>query len=286
MDFRKIFLETCDDLKLNMNSKLRDMNNFKVSSLDVVKTLKSYSIHRSVFNACYKEGEIKTLRLLSFVFGSFNIMKFNEHKDLSLVCPIFYVTVNHNQLERGDLVLPICKLASVESGEEDQNFQVFVPIDHDDQDEGTVSLGDLFPLDPKVFPEERLAGFSLTTCKGNNFVSVKAGHGLNVGDYLVVHGKFYKITEIHPEDGFAYGMEDSRNMIYVESPFENNVTKRAFRFRKNFSIRGKLLTLPSSKMHRFRGVSVKFTENKNKQKCGEVGVSFSCAVFNSIPRRS
>jgi len=62
-------------------------------------------------------------------------------------------------------------------------------------------------------------------------VSVKAGHGLIVGDYLVVRGKSYQIKDIHPDDCFSL-VKGSRNMIYVDKPFESNTKKQFFDFVK------------------------------------------------------
>ena len=137
----------------------------------------------------------------------------------------------------------------------------------------------MLPIDPSVLPEERLEGFSIQVSKGNNFVSVKAGHGLEVGDYLVVRGKNYRITDIHPDDCFVKE-EGSRNMIYVQKEFDNNVKNQCFRFRKMVFVKGKMVDLKEEHMHRFRGIEIKFKE-KNKNSHGIMELSFSTAVFNS-----
>ena len=103
---------------------------------------------------------------------------------------------------------------------------------------------------------------------------------MNVGDYLVVRGKNYKIIDIHPDDAFC-AVEGARNMIYVNRGFENNVNKQAFRFRKMIYIRGKFLSVPVSKLHVFRGTSIRFRENKNENNHGFMDLIFSCAVFNA-----
>ena len=68
----------------------------------------------------------------------------------------------------------------------------------------------------------------MTTKNERNFGSVKANHGLRIYDYLVVRGKHYKITDIHPDDAFS-GTEGSRKMIYVDRNFENNVNNQPLR---------------------------------------------------------
>ena len=243
--------------------------------------MKSHSIHQQVFTSCFKEGQLTTLRLVSKVFGGENVVKFNEHKDVSIVCPLMYVTLGHNNLERGDLVIPVCKLPPFTEIAEDQILQVFVPSSCDDDLEGaSTSLSELFPFDPKVLREERLEGFSLTTKNERNFVSVKANHTLQIGDYLVVRGKHYRIVDIHPDDGFTR-LEGSRNMIYVDRIFENNVNNQPFRFKRMVYVNGRLISIPLTKLKTFRGVSVKFIKNKNDTNHGEMNICFSCVVFNS-----
>ena len=283
MDFKQIFLQSCKEFKSNVCSKLKDNNNFRVASQEVVKTVQSYPTHSEIFHTCFKEGELKTLRLVSKIFGSTNIVKFNEHKDLSIVSPLLYVTTVHDDLGRGDIVIPICKLPPISEDAEDQNFHVFVPSDSDDLLGGVsaIPLNTLFPCNPSIFREERLEGFSLSTDKGFNFVSVKANHGLNVGDFLVVRGKFYKISEIHPDDGCSSSLEGSRNMIYVDRNFENTVNRQAFRFKRMVNIYGRLLSIPVSKLNVFRGVSIKFRGNKNGNDHGIMDLTFSRIVFNS-----
>ena len=281
MDFKQIFIDSCKDFKLNVTSKLRELNNFRVSALDVVKTFKSQSIHHQVFKVCFKEGELGTLRLICKVFGSESMIRFNQHKDLSLVCPLMYVTLSHNDnLERGDLVIPICKLPPLTESIEDQNMQIFVPSDSDDLEEASIALDKLLPFDPKVLPEERLVSFGISTRNERNFVSLKKDHGLNVGDYIVVRGKHYRIVDIHPDD-FSTKVEGSRNMIYVDRNFENNTNNQPLRFKRMIYIHGKLLSIPVSKLKVFRGFFVNFTKNKNDTNHGEMNIKFSCVVFNS-----
>ena len=71
-------------------------------------------------------------------------------------------------------------------------------------------------------------------------------------------------------------------MIYVERPFENNTEKQPLRFRKTIYLCGKLISVFSSNLSTFRGVSIKFKENKNKNNHGAMELTFSCAIFNSL----
>ena len=94
------------------------------------------------------------------------------------------------------LVLPVSKLGPFTELAEDQNFQVLVPSCCDDPEGGhnKVPLNDLLiPLDPSFLPEERIPGYGVNTvnCIPNywyqrdNYVSLKSGHGLVKGDFLV-----------------------------------------------------------------------------------------------------
>ena len=283
MDFQKVFIECCEEFKFNVLAKFKEHNNFRVSADDVVKTVQNHPIHRRIFESCFKEGELTLLRQAYKVFGVGTI-RINQHRDISLVAPLMYVTTpgEHGDLDRGDLVIPICKAVPFTELPEDQSFQVFVPSSCDDlgRTDNIVTLSYLLPFfDPHVLPEERLTGYSISTGRGNKFVSVKAGHGLNIGDFLVVRGKSYKIMDIHPEDIFA-AVPESRNMIYVDKSFECNVKNQAFRFRKMVYLHGSLQTLPCTAFVTFRGLSIKFKE-KNKNKHGAMELTLSCAVFNS-----
>ena len=78
-----------------------------------------------------------------------------------------------------------------------QNFQIFVSSCCDDPEGGhnkVPLLSELLPLDPSYLPEERIPGYSVNTVncipnywyQGDNYVSLKSGHGLVKGDFLVV----------------------------------------------------------------------------------------------------
>jgi len=132
-------------------------------------------------------------------------------------------------------------------------------------------------MDPSVLPEERLEGFSVTVSKGDNFTSLKAGHGLKVGDFLVLRGKNYKIMDIHPDDCFT-SIEGSRNMVYVENKFESNIKDQCFRFRRTIYLKGSLVEVKSTDMNRYR-INISFREKINNSH-GIMELYFSCAVFN------
>lgn len=289
MDFKKIFIDSCEEFKANVKSKVKEHNNFRVSAEDVVKKIQNYPIHRQIFKSCFKVGQIKTLRLSLKIFGD-GIIRVNQHKDISIVAPLFYATVATQDLDRGDLVLPVCNLLpfSEHTAAEEQNIQVFVPssCDNDELGEGgEVSLFDLLPACPDVLPENRTPGYSISMSKGDNFTSVREGHGLLVGDFLVVRGKNYKIMEIQPDDGCAsiYQKEGSRNMVYVDRSFENNSEKQPLRFRKMIYLRGKLISVSASSLSTFRGIAINFKDSRNKDyNHGVMELSFSCAVFNSL----
>ncbi|XP_066914213.1 uncharacterized protein [Clytia hemisphaerica] len=210
------------------------------------------------------------------------IARFNQHKDLSMVAPFCYVAFDLEEfdLRRGDLVLPLC-LTSLYNDDEVPVFQVFVPSCCDETVVPSIPLSDMVPIDPLALPEERLTGFSLTVSKGNKYVSVKSGHGLQIGDYLVIRGHNYKITDVHPDDGSAAGAENSRNVIYVDKPFKNNVNNQAFRYRKMVYVNGRIESVGMTALHTYRGMSIRFNENKNENLHGNMEVIFRCAVFNS-----
>jgi len=60
------------------------------------------------------------------VFSSHSCVKINQHKDLSIIAPIYYVTVGNetSNLSRGDLVFPVCKLLSTLELTESEVFKM------------------------------------------------------------------------------------------------------------------------------------------------------------------
>ena len=280
--YKQIFNQCCNEFKVNVGQKLREHNNFRIEE-DVIKKVQNYPIHREIFRNCYMEGELKTLRMVCSVFGGKSCLKINQHKDLSVIAPQYYMSTCHSSLCRGDLIFPISKLFPSDS-DPAEKYCVFVPSSSSDETESnSIPLSSLLPFDPDVLPEERHVhgeGFNLSTVKGDNYASVKSGHNLSVGDYLVVRGKNYKIRDIHPDDCFAR-VEGSRNMIYVTEPFANNVKRQIFRFRKMIWLKGQLIDVPAVKIHSYHPVQIYFKEKKKKIEHGVMDLSFSCSVFNA-----
>eukprot|EP00111_Clytia_hemisphaerica_P005052 TCONS_00014533-protein len=131
MDFKQIFVHCCREFKENVSGKLREHNNFRTNPTEgVVKKVQHYPIHRSIFDSCFKEGSLLTLRLVYKIFGGRSCVRFNQHGDISLIAPLYYVVSSggHVDLCRGDIVLPVCKLPSFD---EEEIFQVFVPSSSD-----------------------------------------------------------------------------------------------------------------------------------------------------------
>ena len=62
----------------------------------------------------------------------------------------------------------------------------------------------------KYLPEKYEEGFPITTKKGDNYFPLKSGCPLEVGDYIVVRGRSYKIKLITDDDAFTskYGQNN------------------------------------------------------------------------------
>ena len=110
-------------------------------------------------------------------------------------------------------------------------------------------------------------------------ISIKAGHQLVVGDYLVVRGKNYRVVNITPDDCFTI-QEGERNIFTVDRVFENSVKKQPLRFRKMVLFNGSLHVLKSTNVHPFRPFTIDYKKNKNGNNHGVMEIGFSCAVFN------
>ena len=193
--------------------------------------------------------------------------------------PHYYITVANSTLSRGDLVFPIQKITNGIVESEIDTFNVFIPasIEVGQDDMPKVMLSDLVPLlkpdDADIIPEERKDSFTITVKKDDNYVSLKAGHGLNVNDFIIVRGKNYRIMTVHHDDCF-FRVEGSRNSITVDRPFESNANNQSFRYRKMIYLNGHLKPVKESLFQSHRPVTVAFKPNKNKNGLGEMEVSF------------
>ena len=132
--YKHIFDQCCKEFKDNVQSKLREHNNFRIEE-DVVKKVQNYPIHKEIFSSCFKKGNLKTLRMVISVFGTRSVFRFKQHRDLSVVAPHYFMGIGHDDLSRGDLVFPVSNLpqpqlptadADADAGE---SFRVFALID-------------------------------------------------------------------------------------------------------------------------------------------------------------
>ena len=247
MDFKKIFVQSCNEFKISMQQKLRD-NIFR-SVNENVRKIQSHPIHQAVFSHSFKPEDLDSIRLIYKVFGGKSMIKINQYGDVQVIFQHCYVTRDcvDSDLIRGDVVFPVNKQRS----NEEEGYQVFVQSSVEDEEVTTVSLMKLIPsLNAEVLPEKRLENFSLTVSKGENYVSVKHGHGLKVDDFLLVRGINYRIINIHYDDCFSH-IEGSRNIIIVDKPFQNNINSQAFRFRNMVHLNGKLAAFSFFKEHSF-----------------------------------
>ena len=234
----------------------------------------SYPIHKLVFDRTFSEACTGTLRQIYKLFDGTAIIKINQHKDLAIVLPHLYLAValERENLLRGDIVFPVNNL--LDGGK----VQIFIPTGCDDEDVGNVSLENLLPcLNPNVLPEERLTEIVVTVKIGDNFVSVKAGHTVNVGDYLVVRGKSYKVTIVTEDDCFTK-VERSRNIIFVRRSC--NMNKQCLRIRRMICLNGRITSVKKEMLHSYRKFQLVFKANKNGNNHGCMEMEFSNAIFN------
>lgn len=279
MDYQKIFEETCNEFESVMKTRLRENNTFRFTSIDEQprKIVSSYPVHKLVFDQTFSGVSTYTLRQIYRIFDGKAMVKINQHNDIALVTPQMYVTVRleNEGLNRGDIVFPVNNLL------DNEHVQVFVPVGCDEEPVGRVSLRNMLPcLNPNVLQEVRLQDIKVTVKKGDKFVSIKSGHSINVGDFLVVRGKSYEVTLITDDDCFAT-VEFSRNVIYVAKAFENNINNQCLRIRRMFCVNGRLTTVKKINLSNYRMFELNFRKNNYGNSHGSMEMSFSNAVFNS-----
>ena len=182
-------------------------------------------------------------------------------------------------LKRGDLVIPIVEPPVVEQSQ--QMIKVFVPFGCDDDSMETVALCELYEdFKSDIFGDIWVEGYAITVEKGDNFVSLKANHGITAGDYIVVRGKSYRVMVVTDDDCFY--PEGTRNIIRIYGSFENNCTRQRLRFRQMPLLRGKLFQTEFRNLTNHKNVEIKFKQNKNnRNNHGNAEITFNNAIFNS-----
>ena len=115
---------------------------------------------------------------------------------------------------------------------------------------------------------------------GDNYASIKSGHGLNENDYLVVRGKNYKITAINDDDCFY--LEATRNVVRIDGSFHNNSNRQRFRFRCMPKLQGKIITFHRSNVATHHPVDISFKPNKGKNNHGNFEMCFHNIIFNNF----
>ena len=83
IDFKQTFVQCCREFKESVSSKLREHINFQTNPAeDIVKKVQHYPIRRSMFDSCFEEGSLLTLKMVWKVFGGHSCMIFNQHGDI------------------------------------------------------------------------------------------------------------------------------------------------------------------------------------------------------------
>ena len=132
----------------------------------------------------------------------------------------------NEDIGRGDIGIPIH-----ENPESSSQVLVFFPGSCDSTQ--CVDLANLVKFPMNSIKEITKQGFPITIQgKKIDYVSVKAGHGIEEGDFLVVRGKSYEIIAVTNDDA-AHAIPYARNIIRVSRDFENNCRNQPLRFKKD-----------------------------------------------------
>ena len=91
---------------------------------------------------------------------------------------------------------------------------MFVPFGCDDDSMERVALCEPYEdFKPDISGEIWVEGYATTVEKGDNFVSLKANHGIKAGYYIVAHGKSYRVMVVTDDDCFY--PESTRNILRI-----------------------------------------------------------------------
>ena len=146
--------------------------------------MKKVTIACSLEEVKYKLSSLDRVKTL---FSSSNILNFNKYGDFCVLSPMMALKKPVENIKAGQLVIPI--------KDTEHSMSVFVPGDCDD--EGNNSFTKIYSiidgLNSSMLPEKYMEGRPITTKKGQDTISLPAGHNLEEGDYLIVFGKPYEV---------------------------------------------------------------------------------------------
>ena len=226
--FESIINSTVAEFQCNITKLLKDKNTIPVNINDPPKKKAiSYPIHKLVFGKAFAckfnadekvsptHYEIKSLPRFVELFG----ITFNKYNDIAVSCPVMVATHDTESYKRGDLVLPL-------RNEEDGNVSVFFPGVHEDDGMEAIPFSKFLSTKDwrdklDIFPERVIHNYTLyNIVKGEDYVTVKTGSGVQIGDYIVVRGKSYEVYAL--SDNAFTKCEGQEDVIRIVGEFTNN----------------------------------------------------------------
>ena len=290
------FEETVNEIVAEFETSLSELiaakNTIAVSSSDPpLKKVTSYPIHRNIFAKAFGKRflpnekvnisvgsldaryKLSTLSRVETIFN-FNTLNFNKYGDFCILSPMMAVQKKFDRVKVGQLVVPL--------KETSDGVLVFVPGDADEENAPFIKIKELIDgFKPSMLPEKYLEGRPITTKKGQDFVSLAAGHPLEEGDYLIVFGKPYEVHAVTDDDCFTTKFGE-RSIVRTRHEFSNNVTRQRFRYKKVLSVCGYVTTIATDLLLPHNPVEVTFTLNKKGNNHGVVNILFHNIVFNEM----
>ena len=126
--------------------------------------------------------------------------------------------------------------------------------------------------------DNKKKGYAVTAKKGENWLSIKSGSSVSIGNYLIIRGKRYEIVAIS-DDAFMK-TEGDRDVVRTRKSFENNVNRQKLHFMKVFNLVGQICTVDLAHTSKYHPVDLKFLKNKNGNNHDNAEISFHNDIFN------
>ena len=293
--------ENCQEFKLQISKKVKDKNCFVAESINEPKRQHvSYPVHQLTFLGAFGKlfyphfekvsQHMEMYQLLSGrrcaeIFGINAVANSNKDNDWALLLPQMVVKLSlSDKLSLGDIVMPVDIIC--DDNKKPSTVIVFSPAVPDDTGYERISLRGLFGVQGEndivpFLPVIGIEGYPVTTTKGDDYISIKSGSPLEVGDYLIVRGQGYKVRHITEDDAFT-SQYSKKNIVTIWGVFKNNVNAQKLRFRKMPKFSGWLHTVHFSKLARHKVFDIKFTTNSNGNNHGSMELAFHSVLFNSL----
>jgi len=302
--YERVFVDTCANLKRNVEKKIKDSNTMKSSLINPhYRTISLPNVHKVIFASTFgkllkteeqvcsssrrhsPKFQIKTLSRLQKLISSESLFRQHPSGDISFVTPWSkftedtYLMFENNlgsQIETGRLVIPLT--------ESEDDFKVFVTCPGlDDDDRIPDWVIDFYPNDiglsipSSQLREEKAVGTITLDRKLIDSTSICTGQNICEKDFIRVRSSFFQVRGIGPDP-----FKGNSNMIRFTTDFTKNMNNAPFYVIKRPLLKGNIATIKKSSIVAYNPVEVQVDKIDVVDAHGMLNVTFQNACFNVL----